>query len=110
MNEMFNRQMYLESCKICHSNAPIDTDGLCEKCELAEYEAELNHCDICRESVQYCSCWRCMTCELLQSEDTEPNTDTNGEDICTECDNATPIMNQDGMCTQCGDYARDCPC
>lgn len=46
---------------------------------------ELETCDICLELVNYCSCWRCMTCELLRPENIEPGTDENGEDVCSIC-------------------------
>jgi hypothetical protein len=51
----------------------------------------------------------CNNCEETYLTD-DPNEVIGKCPYCEEWIEATPAMNEDGRCSNCGDYARDCPC
>lgn len=48
-------------------------------------DPEAEPCEICKEEVTFCSCWRCMECENLYPEDTDAVEDADGEQFCPRC-------------------------
>jgi hypothetical protein len=51
----------------------------------------------------------CNNCEETYLTD-DPDEVIGKCPYCDEWIEATPVMNEDGRCSNCGDYARDCPC
>jgi hypothetical protein len=41
-------------------------------------------CEVCKEKVTYCSCWRCVICGAMYDEDAGPAA-ISEEGYCDEC-------------------------
>lgn len=59
--------------------------------------AAAEKCTLCAEPVTYCTCWRCMTCGELFTENAPVNFDQDGELTCRSC-----IGSQMGDTCECG--------
>jgi len=42
-------------------------------------------CGLCDETVNTCTCWRCMECETMHVDSEESMEDDAGEVICAAC-------------------------
>lgn len=50
------------------------------------YSAGYEFCELCREEVTYCACWRCMVCEELYPDGTDWHSDLDRPDQhCDKC-------------------------